>query len=84
MRMLPLLIFVAFGLAAAGQSGNAHPGSARQGKKGWEAATYTSMEQESDDLRQELDRDAVALSRVPADPVLAADPFAVFLGPLSG
>jgi porin len=48
---------------------------------GRDPAAYTSLAQEPDDLRQELDRDAVALSRVPADPVLATDPFGIFFDP---
>ena len=37
--------------------------------------------QDPDDLRQELDRDALALSKVPADPILKTDPFGAILNP---
>jgi porin len=81
MRTLPLLLFVAFGLAAAGQNGKANSGSVQQNTQARGPATYSSLAQEPDELRQELDRDAVALSKVPADPVLATDPFALILEP---
>jgi len=70
MRTLLLLIFVAFGLTAPGQNGKTNSGYSPQSTKVGAAATYSSLAQEPDDLRQELDRDAVALSRIPADPIL--------------
>ena len=81
MKILPLLFFVAFGIVATGQDRSTDSGSARQSSQAGGYATYSSLAQEPDELRQELDRDAVALSKVPADPVLATDPFAVILEP---
>jgi len=81
MRTLLLLIFVAFGLTAPGQNGKTNSGYSPQSTKVGAAATYSSLAQEPDDLRQELDRDAVALSRIPADPILKTDPFGIFFDP---
>jgi porin len=81
MRTLPLLVFVAFGVAAAAQNKDAGSGSAQQSMQAGEPATYANLVQVPDDLRQELDWDAVALSKVPADPILKTDPFGIFFGP---
>ena len=81
MRTLPLLVFVAFGLAAAAQNNDSGSGSAQQSTQAGEPAKDASPADEPDGLRQELDRDAVALSKIPADPILKTDPFAVFIGP---
>jgi len=81
MRILPLLYFVAFGLTAAGQNVRTDSGSVQQSTQARGSATYANLEQEPDDLRQELDRDAVALSKIPADPVLTTDPFGAILEP---
>jgi porin len=81
MRTLPLLVFVAFGLAAAAQNNDSGSGSAQQSTQAGEPAKDASLADEPDGLRQELDRDAVALSKIPADPILKTDPFAVFIGP---
>ncbi len=42
-----------------------------------------SLKQEPDDLKQELDVDAMALSKVPADPLLQTDPFASVFQPVN-
>jgi porin len=81
MRTLPLLFLVAFGLAAAAQDTNTKSDSTQQSPQALDPATYSSLAQEPDDLRQELDRDAVALSRIPADPILTTDPFGIFFNP---
>jgi len=84
MRALPLLAIVAFGLAAAGQNKSASPGSAPQSTQPGESVDYGSLAQEPDDLRQELDREAVALSKIPADPIFQIDPFDAIFGPFEG
>jgi porin len=81
MRTLSLLFLVAFGITAAGQNRNANSGPAQQSPQSVDAAAYTSLSQVPDDLRQELDRDAVALSRIPADPLLKTDPFGIIFNP---
>jgi porin len=81
MSTLPFLVFVVFGLTSIGQNKDASSGSAQQSPQPEEAATYSSLMQEPDDLRQELDRDALALSKVPADPILKTDPFEAIMAP---
>ena len=81
MSTLPFVVFVAFGLTSVGQNQNASSSTAQQSAQPEEAATYSSLMQETDDLRQELDRDALALSKVPADPILKTDPFEAILEP---
>ncbi len=81
MRTPSLLLLVAFSFTAASQNRNVDSGSAQQNPRSVPTATYTSLAQYPDDLRQELDRDAVALSRIPADPVLTTDPFGIFFDP---
>jgi porin len=81
MRTLPLLFLVAFSLAATGQDKEVHPDAASQIPLVENPEAYSSLDEEPNDLRQELDRDAIALSRVPADPVLKSDPFWIFFGP---
>jgi porin len=83
MTTWPLMFLLGFGLAAAGQSeatGGDGPAS-QSASTAREPATYTSLSQESYALRQELDRDAIALSKIPADPILKTDPFAAIVAP---
>ena len=81
MRTLPLLAFVAFGLSSIGQNKNISSGSAQLITEAGEVVTSTDLMEDPDDLRQELDRDALALSKVPADPILKTDPFGAILNP---
>jgi len=81
MRKLPLLLIVAFALTAVGQSGRGSSGSATQSNQAEYNGPYTSLAEVPDELRQELDRDAGALSKVPADPILKPDPFVIFFNP---
>jgi hypothetical protein len=70
MKTWPLMPFVAFDLAAASQNGTDGSGSEPQSlQAAKEPATYTRRVQEPDDLSQELDRDAVALSKIPTEPI---------------
>jgi len=81
-RTLPLLLVVVFSLTASCQSGSSGSSSSSQSKQGIQADPYASfIEEPDDDLRQELDADAVALSKIPSDPILKHDPFGVFLNP---
>jgi porin len=74
-------LFVAFGISAAGQSGSGSTGPASQGIHTDQAESYPDLSQEPDDLRQELDADAIALAKIPSDPILKPDPFRVFIEP---
>jgi porin len=73
-----LLLVVAFSLPVAAQSGSGRSDTASQRAQ---IIYYADLIQEQDDLRQELDADSVALSKIPADPILKHDPFQVFLDP---
>jgi porin len=75
------MLVVLFGVAAAGQGTDGKSGATQRSSQAWDPAIYAHLAEEPDDLRQELDRDAVALSRIPADPVLAKDPFGIFFNP---
>src|ERR1039457_3162415 len=43
--------------------------------------SWADITRETDDLKQELDVDAMELSKVPADPILRPDPLAPVFGP---
>jgi porin len=79
--VLVLFIFVSFSLAAAGQSGSCSPTS--QSDQARHVRSYASLAQEPDDLRQELDADAAALSQIPADPIFRPDSLAFFVEPIN-
>ncbi len=81
MRISPLLLFVAVCLTAAGQEGGANSDSAEMNKRSEDPSRYARLSDEPDDLRQELDRDAIALSRIPSDPVLKNAPFDAIFRP---
>lgn len=81
MRIGVLLLIAAFGMSAVGQSGRNSTGSASPKDPAEQAEHYGDLTEEPDDLRQELDADAIALSRIPSDPILKPDPFGVFLDP---
>jgi len=93
LRTCLLLLLAVASLPALGQSGaeasipstlapqtkglpNALPLQKVDGKS-WEDIT-----RETDELKQELDVDAMELSKVPADPILRPDPLAPVLGPI--
>ena len=78
MKRWPLLLFVSLSLPAIGQSS----AGTSQDKQAGHLPSYTSLEQEPDDLRQELDADAAALSKIPADPLLQPDPLGFLVKPL--
>jgi porin len=50
-------------------------------KRSEDPSRYARLSDEPDDLRQELDRDAIALSRIPSDPVLKNAPFDAIFRP---
>lgn len=77
-----LLLFVSLSLAeVAGQSGGSSPTS--QSNHAGRVPSYTSLAQEPDNLRQELDADAAALSKIPADPIFRPDPLAFIIKPVN-
>jgi len=80
-RILPLLLVVTFSFASAGQSGSGNPAPPPQSAPAGPAAPPASLRWVPDDLRQELDADAVALSKIPSDPLLKPDPLGIFVEP---
>lgn len=82
MKTWPLLLFVLLSLAAAGQSGSGSSGHSPQSKQAGHVQAYASLKQEPDDLRQELDADAAALSKIPSDPIIRPDPFIFIFRPI--
>jgi porin len=79
MRACLLLLITASCLPAFGQGADSPSDSQAQKQP---RSLMTVRKQEPDDLKQELDVDALALSKIPSDPLLKADPFAPFLQPI--
>jgi len=78
-----LVLFVASGLAAFGQSGSVSALPTDQNAQVSQSKPAVSLKQEPDDLKQELDADAMALSKIPADPLLQPDPLASIFRPIN-
>ncbi|HEY6765084.1 MAG TPA: carbohydrate porin [Candidatus Sulfotelmatobacter sp.] len=76
MRTWALLLLLASSLFAAGQSVSTNAASAPQ------SSQPSRVEQETDELRQQLDIDAAALSKIPADPLIRPDPLAPIFQPV--
>jgi porin len=71
-----LLLLLATCLSAAGQSLSTNVASAPQSQQ------PSQVKQETDELRQQLDIDAAALSKIPADPIIHPDPLAPIFQPV--
>ena len=71
MRIWSLLLLLASNLFAAGQSLNMNAAYALQ------LSQPSQVKQETDELRQQLDIDAAALPKIPADPLIRPDPLAL-------
>ena len=71
-----LLLLLASSLFAAGQSVSMNAASAPQ------SSQPSQVKQETDELRQQLDIDAAALSKIPADPLIRPDPLAPIFQPV--
>lgn len=96
MKTWMLLFFVAMSLPVAGQGGVNGPvpipqsspvASAKPPMSSAQARVnptprYTNLAEEPDDLRQEIDWDSVAVSKIPADPVFTHDFFAPVIEPI--
>jgi|GEM_PF-4560165 hypothetical protein len=81
-RTFLLLFFLAPSLSAFGKSGSVSTLSAAQNAQVSQRESSTSFKQEPDDLKQELDVDALALSKIPADPIFQRDPLAPIFQPI--
>lgn len=82
MKDCPMLLVLAWGLSALGQSVTESSRLAPNPDSTRRAGYHTPLAREPDDLKQELDADAAALSRVPADPLIQRDPLAVLFEPV--
>jgi porin len=78
------LVLFLFGssVLAFGQSGNRSTAAVDQPSTPAEAGPSSTRDVQPDELKQELDADAIALSKIPADPLIQPDPVAPVLRPI--
>ncbi|WP_263354781.1 carbohydrate porin [Acidicapsa acidisoli] len=76
MRIWSLLLLLASSPVAAGQSVDMNTVSAPQSRQ------PSQVKQDTDELRQQLDIDEAALSKIPADPLVHPDPLAPIFEPV--
>lgn len=76
------LILIASAVLAFGQGGDLSAASANQSSVQADAQPSTIRTSQPDELKQELDWDAIALSKIPADPLIQPDPVAPILRPV--
>jgi porin len=81
-RTCLLLFLFASSLLAFGQSGDVSAGRAAGLSQPSQSQRSAIKNQEADELKQELDADAKALSKIPADPLIHPDPVAPILRPV--
>jgi porin len=79
---LPLLL-IGSSLLAFGQSGSLSAAPHDQANPPAQSALSTNGDIHPDELKQELDADAIALSKIPADPLIQPDPVAPILRPIN-
>ena len=82
LRTCSLLLFLASSPLAFGQSADVSPASAPQPNQPSQSHPSAIENREPDELKQELDADAIALSKIPADPLIQPDPVAPILRPV--
>ncbi len=83
LRTCSLLLFLASSPLAFGQSADVSPASAPQPNQPSQSHPSAIENREPDELKQELDADAIALSKIPADPLIHPDPVAPILRPVN-
>ena len=81
-RALLLLLLLGTSVSAIGQSGTASAAPADQPIPPAQSPHSTLGNQQSDELKQELDAYAIELSKIPADPLIRPDPVAPLLLPV--
>jgi porin len=81
-RIEVLLLILASSLLAFGQSSSVNTAPADQASPSAQSAAPTVSSNVPDELKQELDADAIALSKIPADPLIQPDPVAPILRPI--
>ena len=82
-RTCSLLLLMVSSPLAFGQSGDVGAGHAAQRNQPSQSQPPAAENREPDELKQELDADAIALSKIPADPLIHPDPLAPILRPLN-
>lgn len=82
MKTRSLLFLLACNLLAFGQSGNVNAGRAAQLSQPSQSQPSAAKKSSPDELKQELDADSIALSKIPADPLIRPDPVAPILRPV--
>jgi porin len=79
---LLLLLSLALSLPASAQSGDVNTAPTSQSGQSSQVNQPTTAKREVDELRQQLDIDAAALSKIPADPLIQPDPLAPIFRPV--
>ena len=79
---LPLLL-IGSNVLAFGQSGSVSAMPGDQASPPAQSALSTNGDNHPDELKQELDADAIALSKIPGDPLIQPDPVAPILRPIN-
>jgi porin len=79
---LLLLLLLASSLPASSQSSGKNTAPASQSSQSSQIDQPTNVKREVDELRQQLDVDAAALSKIPADPLIQPDPLAPVFRPV--
>jgi len=77
-----LLLLFGSGLLASGQSSGATAAPGGQTNVSGQSVHSTVTNHQPDELKQELDAYAIALSKIPADPLIQPDPVAPLLRPI--
>jgi porin len=80
-RACSILLFLISGLSTAGWSYGMNAAPAPQANQPSQVSP-PAVKQETDELKQQLDIDAAALSKIPADPLIQPDPLAPIFRPL--
>jgi porin len=81
-RTCSILFLFACNLLAFGQSGDASAGRASQLSPPSQSQPSATKNRDPDELKQELDADSIALSKIPTDPLIQSDPVAPVLRPV--
>src|SRR5580658_5298721 len=83
LKICPLLFFLALSQCAAGQGGtmSAAPADESSEQVGVKQSA-PPVKREPDELRQELEVDIAASSKIPADPLIKRDPLAPVFQPV--
>jgi porin len=83
LRINFLLLLFAWSLPALGQGGDLNVAApAAQMSQPAHTQPLAEVKKETDELKQELDANAIALSKIPADPLVRPDPLAAVLKPV--